>query len=111
MSTVPAGTTYTERSFPLSGGVKTNEAQQSPGNQAALDRVSSAGQMTEGTSNVPGDSFGYHTHSEKPHEGYVHHTSGPHASDIGTVKLVGWRTSIFYANRLYSQSARSPRAG
>ncbi|KAH9822064.1 hypothetical protein Tdes44962_MAKER10289, partial [Teratosphaeria destructans] len=31
---------------------------------------------------LPGDSAGFHHDNEKPHEGYVHHTHGPHASDV-----------------------------
>jgi hypothetical protein len=31
---------------------------------------------------LPGDSSGFHRDDEKPNEGYVHHTSGPHATDM-----------------------------
>ncbi|KAK5110474.1 hypothetical protein LTR62_005825 [Meristemomyces frigidus] len=31
---------------------------------------------------VPGDPFGYHKPDETPVEGYVHHTHGPHATDM-----------------------------
>ncbi|TKA23780.1 hypothetical protein B0A50_07062 [Salinomyces thailandicus] len=37
---------------------------------------------TEDGASVPGDRFGFHHNDEKPHEGYVHHTFGPHASDM-----------------------------
>ncbi|KAI7179325.1 hypothetical protein KC317_g13200, partial [Hortaea werneckii] len=29
-----------------------------------------------------GDHFGFHKDDEKPTEGVVHHTNGPHASDM-----------------------------
>ncbi|KAK0946907.1 hypothetical protein LTR29_001776 [Friedmanniomyces endolithicus] len=34
---------------------------------------------------VPGDPFGYHKPDEVPVEGYVHHTHGPHSTDIANV--------------------------
>ncbi|KAK0276217.1 hypothetical protein LTR35_010540 [Friedmanniomyces endolithicus] len=34
---------------------------------------------------VPGDPFGYHKPDETPVEGYVHHTHGPHSTDIANV--------------------------
>ncbi|TKA81023.1 hypothetical protein B0A55_02487 [Friedmanniomyces simplex] len=34
---------------------------------------------------VPGDAFGYHKPDETPVEGYLHHTQGPHSTDIANV--------------------------
>lgn len=73
-----------ERSFPLSGGVR--ESHQTTDNTSLNTQSEGSATMgdleTTTSGKTLGDHFGFHKDDEKPTEGVVHHTSGPHASDM-----------------------------
>merc|ERR1712072_798646 len=75
---------HMERSFPLSGGVR--ESYQTTDNTGLNTQSEGSAKMgdleTTTSGKTPGDHFGFHKDDEKPTEGVVHHTNGPHASDM-----------------------------
>jgi hypothetical protein len=85
--------TYTDRSYRLGGdsaspvsqqpiaGTSTSTRPTEPSTTAAA-AAAGVGKSTGARSSaeIPADSFGYHKPDEKPVEGYVHHTQGPHAT-------------------------------
>ncbi|KAK4574950.1 hypothetical protein LTR86_000800 [Recurvomyces mirabilis] len=52
-----------------------------PGTTSGLGSSTGAPLSSSRSADIAGDAFGYHQSDERPHEGYVHHTHGPHATD------------------------------
>lgn len=73
-----------ERSFPLSGGVReSHQTADTTGLNKESEGSAKMGDLeTTSSGKTLGDHFGFHKDDEKPTEGVVHHTNGPHASDM-----------------------------
>ena len=62
----------------LGGAALAHEGRSDP-SQSYADPSSTAGRGTAGH-HIPGDPYGYHQPNEKPTEGVIHRTHGPHAT-------------------------------
>ncbi|KAK3623727.1 hypothetical protein LTR22_024279 [Elasticomyces elasticus] len=80
--TLPSST-YGDSSLPTRGAGSSLESSSTGGITGA--GASNLGDSARTARDVPGDPFGYHKPDETPVEGYMHHTQGPHSTDIANV--------------------------
>ncbi|KAK3624352.1 hypothetical protein LTR56_021070 [Elasticomyces elasticus] len=80
--TLPSST-YGESSLPTRGAESSLES--SSTGAITGTGASGLGDNARHARDVPGDPFGYHKPDETPVEGYMHHTQGPHSTDIANV--------------------------
>ncbi|TKA81020.1 hypothetical protein B0A55_02489 [Friedmanniomyces simplex] len=89
-----SGAGYTEGSHPAGGASMTapSSGYADPSSTGGLGGMGRSELGSSGLHNsasnprdVPGDPFGYHKSDETPVEGYMHHTQGPHSTDIANV--------------------------
>ncbi|KAK4899805.1 hypothetical protein LTR27_003071 [Elasticomyces elasticus] len=80
--TLPSST-YGDSSLPTRGAGSSLESSSTGG--VTGTGASELGDSARHARDVPGDPFGYHKPDETPVEGYMHHTQGPHSTDIANV--------------------------